>query len=74
LALDLGWIDGLAAAGQVQGGGQQPDRDGQGELGPQKCSGCRVVELGGADLPQPTRIAGEVLGQGRPRATLDHHD
>jgi hypothetical protein len=36
LLADLGRVDGLAAAGQVQGGGQQADRDGQGELGPQE--------------------------------------
>ena len=34
LLVDLGGVDGLAAAGQVQGGGQEADRDGQGELGP----------------------------------------
>jgi hypothetical protein len=51
LALDLGRVDGLPPARQVQGGGQEADRDGQGELGPQKCSRRRVVELGGADLP-----------------------
>ena len=71
-ALDLGRVDGLPAAGQVQRGGEQPDRDGQGELGPQERPGRRVVELGGADLAQPAGIAGEVLGQGRPRPTLDH--
>ena len=69
--LDLGRVDGLAAAGQVERGGQQADRDGQGELGPQERPGGRVVELGGADLAQPAGVAGEVLGQGRPRATLD---
>jgi hypothetical protein len=30
----LGRVDGLTPAGQVERGGQQPDRDGQGELGP----------------------------------------
>ena len=69
--LDLGGVDGLAAAGQVERGGQQADRDGQGELGPQERPGRRVVELGGADLAQPAGVAGEVVGQGRPRATLD---
>ena len=70
-ALDLGRVDGLAAAGQVQRGGEQADRDGQGELGPQERPGRRVVELGGADLAQPAGVAGEVVGQGRPRPTLD---
>ena len=53
LLADLGRVDGLAAAGQVQGGGQQADRDGQGELGPQERPGRRVVQVGGAELAQP---------------------
>jgi hypothetical protein len=75
LLADLGRVDGLAAASQIQRGGQQPDRDGQGDLGPQERPGRRVVELGGTDLPQPTGVAGEVVGQGRPWSTLgrDHH-
>ena len=39
LLADLGRVDGLAAAGQVERGGQQADRDGQGELGPQERPG-----------------------------------
>jgi hypothetical protein len=73
LLLDLGWVDGLAAAGQVERGSEQADRDGQGELGPQERPGGRVVELGGAELVQPARVAGEVGSQGRPRPALGHH-
>ena len=62
LTLDLGRIDGLAATGQIQRGGQQADGDCEGELGPQERPGGRVVELGGADLAQPAHIPGEVLG------------
>jgi len=39
LLLDLGGVDGLPAASQVEGGGEQPDRDGQGELRPQERPG-----------------------------------
>ena len=73
-ALDLGRVDRLPPAGQVQRGGQQPDRDGKGELGPQERPGRREVDLGGADLSQPAGVAGEVVGQGRARAALvDDH-
>jgi hypothetical protein len=72
LLADLGWVDGLPAPGQVERRGEQAEGDGQGELRPQERSGCRVVQVGGADLAQPTGIAGKVVGQGRPRATLGH--
>jgi hypothetical protein len=71
LLADLGWVDGLAAAGQVERGGQQADRDGQGELGPQERSRHGQVDDRGAELAQPHEVAGEVVGQGRSRTTLD---
>jgi hypothetical protein len=71
-ALNFGGVDGLPAAGQVQCGGQEAGRDGEGELGPQERTGKGQVDHWGAELTQPARVAGEVLREGRPRPTLDH--
>jgi hypothetical protein len=71
LLADLGGVDRLPPAGQVQGRRQQPDRDGQGELRPQERSRHGQMHNRGAELPQPTHVAGEVVSQGWPRPTLD---
>jgi hypothetical protein len=71
LAADLGRVDGLPPPGQVQGGGEQADRDSKGELRPQERSRHGQVHGGSADLAQPADVAGEVMCQGRPRAILD---
>jgi hypothetical protein len=70
-ALDVGGVDRLpGSAGLVQRGGQQPDRDGQRQLGPQKRARGREVDLWGAELADEPEVAGEVVGQRRPQAAL----
>jgi hypothetical protein len=73
-SLDLGRVDRLAAAGQVQRGGKQPDWDGQGKLRPYEGTRGREVDDRGANLPQPAGIAREVMSQrrGRPALVSDH--
>jgi hypothetical protein len=71
-AADFGGVDGLAAAGEIERGGEEAGRDGQGELGPQERAGHGQVDNRGAELAQPAHIAREVVREGRPRATLDH--
>jgi hypothetical protein len=74
LPLDLGGVDRLPPTSQVQRGREQPDRDGEGELGPQECARHRQMPPWGAVLAQPVNVAREVMRECRAGAALqpDH--
>jgi hypothetical protein len=71
--VDLGGVDRLPAAGQVECGGQQPGGDGKGQLRPQERARCGQVDDRAAELLEEPPVAGEVVRQGRPGATLHEH-
>jgi hypothetical protein len=70
--LELGRDQVTAAGGEA--GGQEPGRDGQGELGPQDRPERWSVEAGRSELLGQHQVAREVVGDSRDRSTGDEHD